>query len=307
MRSPPHGFADDAEARRLHARPPAEALRWVETSLGVEVRQVRAYKGGTSSAIHRLRVQSRDGNRYGVVLRRYVREDLNAEEPDIAAREAQTLQLLDRVRVPTPALLAHDPTGVDAGVPTIVMTQLPGRLDWSPSDLEPWLRRLAAVLPQIHDAPLTAVDGLPEFTPYEPASWERPVWLANIRLWERAVEVFHGPRLDPDRVFIHRDYHPGNVLWRRQRVSGIVDWPVASIGPRAADVAHCRANLIGRFGLDVADRFLGLWQELSGAAYHPWAETVMLIDAMSWGAPRRRAERRDLESALAQRVAELAG
>jgi aminoglycoside phosphotransferase (APT) family kinase protein len=230
---------------------------------------------------------------------------LNQEEPDIAARETRTLQLLERVGLPTPQLLAHDSTGAVAGVPTVVMSQLPGRIDWSPSDIEPWLRRLAAALPPIHEAPITTADGVQEFTPYQPTSWAAPGWIRNKRLWNRAVEILHGPRLDSDRVFIHRDYHPGNVLWRRQRVTGIVDWPVASVGPRAADLAHCRGNLIDRFGLQVADRFLMIWQEITGEPYHPWAETVMLLDAMTWPAPRGRQEQEDLATALAQRLAEL--
>lgn len=302
--SAPHGFGDDPDSQWLRSRPPAEALGWVERSLGVSVRQVRAYQGGTSSALHRLIVDGQHG-RHGVVLRRYVRDELNAEEPDIAARESRTLRLLERVDVPTPGLLAVDPTGSDAGVPSIVMTQLPGRLDWSPADLDDWLHRLAAALPPIHAAAVTSSDAVQDFTPYEPDSWEPPSWLRDTRLWDRALDIFHGPRLDPDHVFIHRDYHPGNVLWRRGRISGIVDWQAASVGPRAADIAHCRVNLVDRFGLDVADRFLAIWQEISGEIFHPWAEAVMLVDAMVWPASRNRLEERDLETLLARRVAEL--
>lgn len=281
-------------------------LAWVEATLGVKICGMRAFKGGSSSSIHSLRVEGKNCPQT-VVLRRYVLEELNAEEPDIAEREARVLQLLERVDVPTPGLLAVDPTGRHAGVPTIVMTRVGGRLDWAPTDLDGWLHQLAWVLPEIHAASINAADGVREFTPYVPESWEPPGWLTNKLLWERAVEVFHGPRLDPDRVFIHRDYHPGNVLWRRGRVTGVVDWQAASIGPRAADVWHCRANLIGRFGIDVADRFLHLWQAHTGDPYHPWAETVMLVDALGWAAPRTHQEGADLEQLLARRLAEIGG
>jgi aminoglycoside phosphotransferase (APT) family kinase protein len=125
-------------------------------------------------------------------------------------------------------------------------------------------------------------------------------------LWRRAVEVFHGPRLDADRTFIHRDY-PGNVLWHRRRVSGVVDWQAASLGPRSVDVFHCRRNLIDRFGLEVGDRFVEVWEAVSGARYHPWAEVVMLVDAIG-RAPETRTDRarRDLERALARSLAALA-
>jgi aminoglycoside phosphotransferase (APT) family kinase protein len=126
-------------------------------------------------------------------------------------------------------------------------------------------------------------------------------------LWDRAVTLFHGPRLDPDQVFIHRDYHPGNVLWRCGGVSGVVDWQAASVGPRSADVFWCRSNLIGRFGLEVADRFIRIWESVSGATYHPWAEVVMLVDVIGWAHDRGNCELRDLELALARSLAELGG
>jgi aminoglycoside phosphotransferase (APT) family kinase protein len=301
---PPHGFGDDERSRHLRNRPPADALRWVEASLRAKVRSARACRGGISSAIHVLRVEGHDGLR-SVILRRYVMDELNVEEPDIAVREARTLRLLERADTPTPQLLALDATGDLAGVPSVLMTRVPGRLDWSPVDLDPWLHRLAMVLVELHDAPITAADGVQPFAPYAPESWEPPHWLSNERLWERALQVFHGPRLDLDDVFIHRDYHPGNVLWLRRQVSGVVDWQAASIGPRSVDVWHCRGNLLSRFGLDVCDRFLDVWRSASGHPYHPWAEAVMLVDAIGWLQPRRPQEQRDLELLLATRLAEL--
>lgn len=81
-------------------------------------------------------------------------------------------------------------------------------------------------------------------------------------------------------MFIHRDYHPGNVLWSHHQISGIVDWPSACRGPAEADVGHCRANLIGHFGQKAADRFLAIWKTVSGTAdYHPYFD---LTDVLSW-------------------------
>lgn len=299
---PPHGFADDARGCCLRRRPPPEALAWVERVLGSPVSVVRAYRGGSSSALHGLRVA---GSAHTVVLRRYVLEDLNLEEPDIAEREAHVLRLLGRCPVTTPALLGVDPTGEGAGVPAVLMRRVPGRLDWSPNDLDAWLHKLVDVLPSLHNTSVQAADGVQEFRPYRPESWDPPEWLRDHKLWDRALAVFYGPRLDHERFFIHRDYHPGNVLWRRGRVSGVVDWQAAGVGPRAADVWHCRGNLIGRFGMEVADRFLELWQAVTGLGYHPWTEAVMLVDAIGWRRPRRPAEQHALEDLLARRLSEL--
>ena len=105
-----------------------------------------------SSAVHLLTVAEGTGRRRQAVLRRYVRPELNAEDPDIAAREARALGVAESAGVPTPALLAVDPAGTRAGVPAVLMSRLPGRVDWWPSDAGRWLRRLAGVLPVIHAA-----------------------------------------------------------------------------------------------------------------------------------------------------------
>jgi aminoglycoside phosphotransferase (APT) family kinase protein len=290
----------------LQRRPPDAALAWVERELGARVRGVRACPGGTSSAVHLVRLAG-GSSAVTVVLRRYVIDELNQEEPDLAAREAHVLRLLGASELPAPELLAADPTGDRAGAPAVVMTRVPGRVVWSPPDVGPWLDRLAALLPAVHATPLTTADAVQPFRPYEPPTWAPPRWMRDPRLWDRAREVFDGPPLDPDRVFVHRDYHPGNVLWRRGRVTGLVDWQAASIGPRAVDVVHCRMNLLARCGPEVADRFLATWQQVTGSDFHPWAEAVMLVDAFGWTTRRTRdpTHLRALESLLARRLAEL--
>jgi len=255
--------------------------------------------------MHALRIAGAHGVET-VVLRRYVVPEVVIDEPDIAEREARTLQLLERCEVTTPRVLALDATGLEAGAPALVMSRVAGRLEWSPVDLDGWLRKLALVLPAIHEAPISSRDGVQEFVPYPPVLLEPPSWMRDRRSWERALDVFHGPRLDPERVFVHRDYHPGNVLWRRGAVSDVVDRQAASIGPRTADVWHCRGNLMSRFGLEVADRFLQIWQTVTGSDYNPWAEAVMLVDAIGWRSeqtsPRYQV---DLQALLARRLAEL--
>jgi hypothetical protein len=142
---------ESADHRLLRSRPPVRALSWVAESLG-EVRVVgsRARSGGMSSAVHVVHLEDRSGERFRLVLRRYVRADWLAEEPDVAAREADALRILDDSPLPVPRLVAVDPTGELAGSPALLMTALPGRVDWSPRDLNAWLKQLVAVLPVIH-------------------------------------------------------------------------------------------------------------------------------------------------------------
>jgi aminoglycoside phosphotransferase (APT) family kinase protein len=304
-RSPAHGFGDDEATRRLlRSRPPRQALAWAAAQLGSPVISARALRGGMSSAVHLLTTQQAGGQRRQAVLRRYVRPELNAEEPDIAAREARALRVAEAAAVPTPALLAVDPDGADAGAPAILMSRLPGRIDWWPSDTGRWLQRLAEVLPRIHHCPLPAPGTLRCFAPDPPTSYEPPGWARYPRTWERAAEISHRTAPVLPAVLVHRDFHPGNVLWRRSAVSGVVDWQAACTGPAAADVAHCRVNLL-ILGTDAAERFTALWQHAAGATYHPWADIVTIIGFLDdlrgdWGS-----ERLLVEDMLVRAIAEL--
>jgi aminoglycoside phosphotransferase (APT) family kinase protein len=306
-RSPAHGFCDDEQTRRLlRSRPPQQALTWAGARLGGRVTAARALRGGMSSAVHLITVERPGGATERAVLRRYVRDD--PDEPDAAAREARALRLAGRIDVPTPALLAVDPDGTQAGVPAVLMTRLPGRVDWWPSDLDRWLARLAGLLPRIHGAPHQRA---PAFAPYrphcgQPYRAQPPGWARYPRAWERAVELACGPAPDLPAVLLHRDFHPGNVLWRRGRVTGVVDWLGCCAGPASADVGHCRINLL-TLGAGVAERFTSLWERASGTAYHPWGDLVTIVGFLDdlrddWGA-----ERLLVEDMLARAVAGLGG
>jgi aminoglycoside phosphotransferase (APT) family kinase protein len=247
LRSPAHGFCDDDETRRLlRSRPPAQALAWVGRYLGARVTSARAMRGGMSSAVHLLTAELPRGGSVQAILRRYVRPELNEDEPDIASQEAEVLRFVEPLDVPTPRLLAVDPTGDEAGAPALLMSRLSGRVDWWSTDADRWLRALAEILPRIHASPLPAPPGvIRPFAAYKQNSYEPPSWARHPAVWEEAIEIFHGPAPDEPAVFIQRDFHPGNVLGRYGKVSGVVDWQAASIGPAALDVAHCRANLLG--------------------------------------------------------------
>lgn len=266
----------------------------------------RALRGGMSSAVQLLTVQEDDGHRRQAVLRRYVRPEHNEQEPDAAGQEARALRVAWRAGVPIPALLAVDPAGTGAGVPAVLMSRLPGRVDWWPSDMGRWLRHLAETLPVIHAAPLPSADGLRPFAPHPQASYEPPGWARYPHVWERAAQISHQPPPRLPAVLLHRDFHPGNVLWRRGTVSGVVDWQDACTGPAAADVAHCRVNLLD-LSADAARRFTSLWQRAAGATYHPWTDIVTIIGFLDDLRDDEGPGRLLIEDMLARAVAEVGG
>jgi len=170
------------------------------------------------------------------------------------------------------------------------------------------MRPLVDVLVDIHDIGSSGAAGVRPFTVYAQSSYALPKWATKPAVWERAIEIFHGPVLDDDRTFIHRDFYPGNVLWHRRNVSGLVDWEAASMGPRSMDVAHCRINLLYA-GLDAAAIFTRTWEQRTGRTFHRWADIATIIGLLDTERRQPPAERKrhDIETMLQQAVDEIDG
>ncbi|HUS62101.1 MAG TPA: aminoglycoside phosphotransferase family protein, partial [Acidimicrobiales bacterium] len=106
---------------------------------------------------------------------------------------------------------------------------------------------------------------------------DAPPGATDQRLWRRAIEIWHTQMPTYRPGFLHRDFHPGNVLWKRD-LAYIVDWTDACGGPWGCDVAHCRDNLIQLSGVDVADLFLRHYREVTGADYDPYWEIASVLE-----------------------------
>lgn len=83
-------------------------------------------------------------------------------------------------------------------------------------------------------------------------------------------EMAARPFVDSECVFVHRDFHAANVLWRDGRVSGVVDWVNACRGPAAVDVAHCRTDLTLLQGPWAAEQFLRSYSQAAAGYAHDW-------------------------------------
>ena len=301
--------SDGGEATRALQRavPPADALAWVTAAAGARsVDSVERMPGGASLAMHRVTVTFADGDSARLVLRRYVRPDQIAQDSEVAAHEAAVLQLVERIATPTPQLIGVDPTGELAGTPAVLMTELPGRPEWAAG--QRWMRQLVDVLADVHDIDAGEASAVRPFAVYPQESHALPKWVTKPAVWERAIEIFHGPVLDEDRTFIHRDFYPGNVLWHRRTVSGLIDWEAASVGPRSMDVAHCRINLLYE-GLDTAEVFTREWEQHTGRTFNRWADIATIIGLLDSERRHPSSQRRrfDIEAMLQRAVNEIDG
>jgi aminoglycoside phosphotransferase (APT) family kinase protein len=273
------------EHRLLRGALPARAREWVRRQVGTRARIVseHARSGGTASAVHAVTVDDGAGTRRHLILRRYVRADWLAEEPDLAEHEARVLELLAPSGVAAPELVAVDPTGERCDVPAVLMTRVPGRVRWSPRDVDGFVRRLVDAMLAVHAVAVPAGVAVRPFRPYDRGRTLAPPPGTTVPdAWARAIEVHAGPAPRHGTVLVHRDFHPGNVLWTGSEVSAVIDWSSASAGAPEVDVAHCRVNLAVALGVDVADRFLATYQERTGRdEYDPYWDLQDLVGMIS--------------------------
>jgi Ser/Thr protein kinase RdoA (MazF antagonist) len=254
-------------------------LRWARLASGAErIERVRPIAGGITGIV--VALDAVGHVRARLVLKLY-RPD--PSEPDSAGREARVLELLAPHDLPVPQLVAVDREGTDSVWPALLMTRLPGRRRFRPREVGPWLEGMARMAARIHAAPVPP-EALPAYRPWGlDGPLERPAWwTAPAEVWSRAVAVFRGPKPEEPRVFIHRDFHAGNVLWKGRRPSGMVDWLHGCRGPVSVDVAHCRLNLWLDHGREVADAWLEASRAADPAApreHHPYWD---IADALSW-------------------------
>ena len=183
-----------------------------------------------------------------------------------AALEWERLCFAQRVDLPVPEPVALDQRGEWFGAPALVMTRLHGRADVTPGNADAWLRQLAHALAVIHDTDTSGAAGALRETPYveSPGVTTRPRRPSH--LVERSLEAIDRllPRIVWEPVFTHGDLHPGNVIWTRGKLSGVVDWSGARIGSRWYEVAYCRADVALLLGVDAADRLTRHYVTMSG-------------------------------------------
>lgn len=257
--------------------------------------------------MHGLIVRDRNGER-SLVLRRMFREPWKTHAVGLLGREAAVLKLLEATAVPAPALVAVDAQAEATDEPALLMSRLPGRLRLRAGEQPDLLDALARMLATIH-----------RIVPLEPdqprtyQSWavsERrivPAWARDPHVWQQAFSRIAADPPPYDGCFLHRDFHPGNVLFNGTAVTGVVDWVETSWGPPDLDMAHCCTALAllhgptacermratyraagGRLATDQDER--AYWELLDAAGYLPDPEKV--------GRPWRESGRHDLTATL---------
>ena len=223
---------------------------------GARVTRLRRLTGGAGGA-----------DAYEVTLDRAPRRvaaKLYREGDGTAPLEWSRLEFAQRIAAPVPKPIAADLEAVWFGRPAVVMSWLPGRPDVIPKNADSWVAALAHTLARLHETPSHGAEGA-LLRPRRTETWQ-PAGEERNPLTEAAVSAVTArlPSLSPELVVTHGDFHPGNILWHRGRITGVVDWSAARLDARYSELAYCRADVCLLLGPDVADRLAAAYSDIVG-------------------------------------------
>ena len=292
----------------LRVPPSAVALAMLRDALapGGRVGRLRRLRGGVSCGMHAVELFGSDGAPRWIVIRRYGDYWLE-NDPAVCVREWRLLHLLERESLPAARPVWLDAMGEAFGRPTLATTLLNGRPQLEPRDVAAWARGLAAAIAAVHRAPIAHAEldflvdqatDLDRRLACEPptADLAHPlgaaVWETLRRWWPRVRRN--------ERRLVHGDYWPGNTVWYRGRLTGIVDWEQPQCGDAGQDIGCCRHDLTLLAGPEAADLFLAAYEAQVGPVPNLffWDLHVAAIGALSdldhWLAGYRDLGRTDL-------------
>ncbi|MDX3540644.1 aminoglycoside phosphotransferase family protein [Streptomyces sp. MB09-01] len=230
---------------------------WVEKSLPTRhrIHGVETLHGGWTSQMRRLLVNSDgtgdsagEGEPYSLVLRSFVKPFYVKHAPGLLTREADTLRFLADTAVPAPRLHGVDATAATCDHPSLLMSMLPGSPRLDAHDIEGKARLLARQLQIIHSLPVPEASRPRTYEAWtSPERVQLPENPNRPEVWQRALDVIRRPPPAYQPCFLHRDFHPGNVLFTQEgttlTITGVVDWVETSWGPADLDIAHCSTTL----------------------------------------------------------------
>ncbi|MEU7068195.1 aminoglycoside phosphotransferase family protein [Streptomyces sp. NPDC046161] len=263
---------------------------WVEEQLsgGEYIERAVRLRGGWTSRMRRLDIRGPGGPR-SLVLRSFVEPFYLRHAQGLLSREAAVLRLLGGTGVPAATLAAVDATALHCDHPSLLMTLLPGSVRLDEQDADARADLLARQLVRIHRLPVTARQRPRTYQAWtSPERVRPPADTGRPGLWRRAVDVIRREPPAYRGCFLHRDFHPGNVLFTGTgdglRISGVVDWVETSWGPADLDVAHCSTALALLHGAPAGMRFADRYVAAGGTLAEDRADHLYwrLLDALGF-------------------------
>jgi aminoglycoside phosphotransferase (APT) family kinase protein len=221
---------------------------------GAEILGSKELAGGVSARAVVVEVRLLDGSEKRVVVRRPLGD--RTVEPLVATeREFRLLSWCAEAGLPVPR-----PLGFDASQAAVLLEYVYGDLNFAPRDPLAMAEELATALARVHA--LGAPSAVRFLEPYRERAARSIAELPDApdleldepRLRELLSRLWPWPQQNADTL-LHGDYWPGNVLWRDDRLTAVLDWEEAAIGDPLADLSVARLDLLWAFGETVMDAF----------------------------------------------------
>ncbi|MEK4299913.1 aminoglycoside phosphotransferase family protein [Oceanobacillus sp. FSL W8-0428] len=242
------------------------------------IHHVHPLEGSTTAVMYIIGLYLSTGESRELVLRQYEKSSFTAKD---IKQEVDSLKAAALLAVETPQYIAADPDGEIIGKPLLLMSKIEGKINILPENQVVWLSKLAETLAQIHDNSI--IDFPWQHERYQKADEiEIPAWSGKQEVWEALKEIVLQPEPSYTPKFIHRDFHPVNVLWKNNEVSGVVDWANGCLGHAGIDIGHCRWNLAMLYSVEAADAFLSAYQKKTkdDFSYDVYWDIVSLMDVL---------------------------
>ena len=263
-------------SRRSSKHPTAASIAAVLEELGMADGDfsIGNLPGDFSNFTHLVTVESESAAPRKIVVRRYNPARIEAGH-DKALCEYQALKLLAARGIPAPKPLLLDADGALLGLPGIVTEFVEGEAIELPAQAARWGEVAAAsarMLARIHRTPFSEADKRFLMDDDVEVAWfikdgTIPDYMRADRdgemVW-RLVKAHWGRWLPVEPRLAHTDYWAGNILWRGDEISAVVDWEEAGYGHPAADVAYARMGYFIEGLPEAADEFLREYEAEAG-------------------------------------------
>lgn len=245
---------------------------------GARVLASAAAPGGISGNARFVSVESADGSRLEVVIKRpgsrFGRVDHMRVE-----REFRLLAAARSAGIP-----AARPIYIDEEWSALVMERLPGAPAFRPRGPRAAAEALAESLAALHlaftgeagrHALAAAISvGLTEVS-RDPSQLAESGTDPDESLGETRIRAVLAAAWPPEPnpvTLLHGDFWPGNVLWQDERITGVVDWEDARLGDPLEDVAITRLDVWWQFGEDAMEAFTARYFSLV-----PWPRRALPV------------------------------
>lgn len=214
--------------------------------------------GGISAQTIAVKIGLPDDTTEKLIVRVHGEND-HANNPNIGRDEFCLLGILLRAGIRVPKRIACDVSNQILPTPYILMEFIEGQTQFSSDISIAQLHDLVDNLLSIHQVNISEHDLL--FLPRQLNIIERQFdrySLKNDRITDALKHVYPRMIMNPSTL-LHGDYWLGNILWRGDKLVGIIDWEDAMLGDPLSDLGKSRLELLWVASQDITKRYTELY------------------------------------------------